>query len=153
MGGHPAIPPTQCLLLGGCFLRYDLTKWVKVTYLNDLSCGAAEPNGADRRPIVVVEDPQIQKLIQGLLGRSGYQAQAAAQDYCQTLLEGGSLPSVLITNQPSLFLAFAEELPLLYVAALPDPRLASMFRHCRVLRKPFHVSELVASVDQLIHTA
>ena len=124
-----------------------------MTYLSDLSRGAAEPVGADRRPIVVVEDPQIQKLIQGLLGRSGYQAQAAAQDYCQTLLEGGSLPSVLITNQPSLFLAFADELPLLYVAAMPDPRLAAMFRRCRVLRKPFQASELVASVDQLIHTA
>jgi hypothetical protein len=118
--------------------------------LSDLSCGAAQPLGADRRPIVVVEDPQIQKLIQGLLGRGGYQAQAAAQDYRQTLLEGGSLPSVLITNQPSLFLAFADELPLLYVAAMPDPRLASMFRRCRVLRKPFRASELVASVHQLI---
>jgi hypothetical protein len=102
---------------------------------------------------VVVEDPQIQKLIQGLLGRSGYHVQAAAQDYRRTLLEGGRLPSVLITNQPSLFLAFADELPLLYVAALPDPRLASMFRRCRVLRKPFQASELVASVDQLIHAA
>jgi hypothetical protein len=87
------------------------------------------------------------------LGRSGYHVQAAAQDYRRTLLEGGRLPSVLITNQPSLFLAFADELPLLYVAALPDPRLASMFRRCRVLRKPFQASELVASVDQLIHAA
>ena len=121
--------------------------------LSDLSYGAVEPVEplrTQRRPIVVVEDPQIQKLIQGLLGRSGYQAQAAAQDYRQTLLEGGSLPSVLITNQPSLFLAFADELPLLYVAAMPDPQLASMFRHCRVLRKPFHASDLVASVDQLM---
>ena len=121
--------------------------------MSDLSCGSAEPLRAESGPIVVVEDPQIQKLIQGLLGRSGYHAQAAEQDYRRTLLEGGRLPSVLITNQPSLFLAFADELPLLYLAAMPDPQLASMFRRCRVLRKPFHAAELLASVDQLIHAA
>lgn len=124
-----------------------------MTYLSDLLCGTAEPLRAETCSIVVVEDPQIQKLIQGLLGRSGYHAQAAAQDYRRTLLEGGNLPSVLITNQPSLFLAFADELPLLYVAAMPDLRLAAMFRRCRVLRKPFHTAELVASVDRLIHAA
>ena len=126
-----------------------------MSYLSssDLSCGAVEPQSADSRPIVVVEDPQIQKLIQGLLSRSGYCVQAAARDYRKTLLDGGSLPSVLITNQPSLFLAFADVLPLLYVAATPDLVLASLFRRCRVLRKPFQAEDLVTSVDQLLHAA
>jgi hypothetical protein len=122
-----------------------------VNYLSDLSCAAVEPPGAVNRTIVVVEDPQIQRLIQGLLGRSGLQACIAERNYRQRLLEGSPLPGVLITNQPSLFLAFADEVPLLYIAAMPDTQLASMFRRCRVLRKPFQASDLLASVDQLLN--
>jgi hypothetical protein len=56
---------------------------------------------------------------------------------------------LVITNAPGLFLAFAEWLPLLYLAACPDFDLAARFRTCRVLQKPFHPTDLLEAVRRL----
>ena len=60
---------------------------------------------------------------------------------------------LIITNSPKDFLRFADHVPLLYIAAAPDPELASRFLWCRVLQKPFHPDQLVAAVRDLTAVA
>ncbi|MCU1233213.1 MAG: response regulator receiver protein [Candidatus Solibacter sp.] len=57
---------------------------------------------------------------------------------------------LLITNVPARFTEFADRVPLLYIAAFPDPNEVSPFRTCRVLRKPFHPEQLINCVEQLL---
>jgi hypothetical protein len=56
---------------------------------------------------------------------------------------------ILLTNQPAKFMEFAGHVPLLYLSSAPDSSIASAFRSCRVLRKPFHPKELIEAVDGL----
>ena len=56
---------------------------------------------------------------------------------------------LVITNAPSVFLPYSEKVRLVYIAACPDYTLASQFRTCRVLHKPFHPSELLEAVKEL----
>ena len=57
--------------------------------------------------------------------------------------------SLVITNAPGIFLQFADSLALIYIAACPDHAMASRFRKCRVLQKPFHPAQLLEAVDVL----
>ena len=57
--------------------------------------------------------------------------------------------ALVITNTPSLFTAFAERVPILYLAAMPDMVLAARFRTCRALRKPFHPRQFLEAVEEL----
>jgi hypothetical protein len=54
-----------------------------------------------------------------------------------------------LTNIPREFLAFSGRIPLLYLAAAPDPELAARFQSCRMVRKPFHAGELIEALDEL----
>jgi hypothetical protein len=72
--------------------------------------------------------------------------------HASELLRAGSVTAnVVITNQPEAFLPLASTLPLLYIAANPDPELASQFPTCRVLRKPFRNDDLLEAVEELAH--
>jgi hypothetical protein len=101
-------------------------------------------------PIVVVEDPFIQKYLRTMLARHGFQVVGSdARTAIRTLQSAPEPMGVVITNSPLDFLPFADTVRLLYMAAAPDPELASCFSHCRVVKKPFHPDELVALVNDL----
>jgi DNA-binding response OmpR family regulator len=101
--------------------------------------------------IVVVEDPFVRNFLRAVLVRRGYrvlpgdvrQGLAALRDSSQKV-------QLLITNVPAAFTEFADLVPLLYLAALPDPSLALPYRKSRVLSKPFHPDELLALVQELL---
>lgn len=100
--------------------------------------------------VLVVEDPLIQRFVSGVLKREGHQVvEAKAEESLRILRAGDGDIAVLITNQPLNFLEFAETLPVVYIAALPDPTLALRFSRCRILRKPFPPSDLVECVAEL----
>jgi len=99
---------------------------------------------------LIVDDPIIRRFVGGILKREGYTvAEAELEEALRTLRDAPGAVSLLITNGPAHFLEFAESLPLIYVAAFPDPALASRFRHCRTLRKPFCPGDLVLCAAEL----
>ena len=100
--------------------------------------------------ILVVEDPLVRKLIAGILTREGYRvAEDETPRAVERLQDEPQSFGLLITNKPASFLDFAETIPLIYVAAAPDPELARRFRHCAVLSKPFHPRRLVELTREL----
>lgn len=106
--------------------------------------------GSCARSILVVEAPIVQKFLRTVLEQEGYEAIEAGPHSALDLMST-SRPGVglVITNAPGIFLAFAEWMPLLYLAACPDFDLAARFRTCRVLQKPFHPADLVEAVRRL----
>lgn len=100
--------------------------------------------------VLVVEDPFVRVYLRTLLTRHGYAVVGAEPQHGIDLITSGELkPDVLITNTPNLFDRFAQEIPVLYLAACPDPDLAARFRSCRVLQKPFHPDRCLAAVEEL----
>jgi DNA-binding NtrC family response regulator len=100
--------------------------------------------------IVVVEDPFIQRYLSDLLTRHGYRVMRSdAGAVAGKLRSAVDQIDLVITNSPREFLAFADSLPILYIAAAPDLELASRFSCCQVLRKPFHPDQLLASIKDL----
>ncbi len=101
--------------------------------------------------IVVVEDPFVAGFLRNVLQRKGYHViPAEAGDGLNLLRSAENGVSLLITNLPAAFTEFAESVPLLYLAANPDPTVSSPFRASRVLRKPFHPKQLLMCVEQLL---
>jgi two-component SAPR family response regulator len=100
--------------------------------------------------IVVVEDPYIRKYLRDVLTRQGYRVVGSETHVATEMLQlGTEQVDLVITNSPIDFLAFADTVPLLYIAGAPDFDLASRFLCCRVLKKPFHPEHLVAAVRDL----
>ena len=101
--------------------------------------------------IVIVEDPMVGQFLRMLLQRQGYRVITAAdaEEGTSLLLGSEGRVGLLITNTPVRFAAFGEQVPLLYLAAFPDPKLAQSFRYSRALSKPFAPEELVACARQL----
>ncbi|HUA62924.1 MAG TPA: hypothetical protein VML19_29480 [Verrucomicrobiae bacterium] len=126
-------------------------QWIIITEYSNSDIGPAMGWTCPGPSILVVEDPLVGKLVHSVLRRSGYAAHAASFAEAFDLLNGGaSLVSLLITNRPEVFLQFAERCRLLYMAACPDHDLASRFRCCQVLHKPFHPAELLNAVKMLL---
>ena len=70
------------------------------------------------------------------------------------LMESGELrPRVLITNDPDTFLGFADEVPVVYLAAAPDPARVVRFRASRMVRKPFEAQQLLQALSELTASA
>ena len=100
--------------------------------------------------LVIVEEAQISRLVRTVLEKRGYAVILANPVEAAAMLRAPeSKIGVLLTNTPGIFLEFAEKTPLLYLSSSPDPRLASAFRACRVVRKPFVPSELAEAVGEL----
>jgi CheY-like chemotaxis protein len=105
---------------------------------------------AAQPPLVVVEDPLISNLVRTLLRRQNYPVTASGITEALALLRRPeSFQGILITNNPSLFIDFAENLRLLYLSSVPDPLLEGLFPRCRVVRKPFAPSDLIQAVQDL----
>ena len=101
--------------------------------------------------IVVVEDPFVRNFLRTVLERQGYKVLSGGVRHGLAALRDGSQEvQLLITNVPAAFTEFAGRVPLLYMAALPDPSLASQYRNRRALSKPFHPHDLLASVQELL---
>jgi DNA-binding response OmpR family regulator len=99
---------------------------------------------------LIVEDPMIRRLVGGILKREGYAViEAELEEALRTLRDAPGTVSLLVTNVPGDFFEFAETLPVIYVAAFPDPALAGRFRHCRALRKPFRPGDLALCAAEL----
>jgi|SRR5580698_7634841 hypothetical protein len=100
--------------------------------------------------VLVAEDPFISNFVRTVLQRQGHKVVTGEAGHATQLMKEGSItPDVVITNRPEAFLAFANNLRLIYIAANPDPELALPFLNSRVLRKPFRNEDLLAAVEQL----
>jgi hypothetical protein len=100
--------------------------------------------------ILVAEDPFINHFLRTVLQRRGYQVVTTDHHQGSDLMRTGQVKAdVIITNKPEMFLPFGEDLPMLYIAANPDPEVALCFHSCRVLRKPFRYEDLLQLVDEL----
>jgi hypothetical protein len=100
--------------------------------------------------ILVSEDPLVSTFLRAILQRHGHQVIFGDAGYAGNLLrEGISGIDLVITNAPWDFLPFAATLPILYIAANPDEKLAACFAHCQTLRKPFRNEDLLDAVEEL----
>ena len=101
--------------------------------------------------ILVVEDPFVRSFLRTVLERHGYKVLPGdVRHGLAALRDRNQEVRLLITNVPAAFTEFASRVPLLYLAALPDPSLASRYRNSRVLSKPFHPGDLLALVQELL---
>ena len=75
---------------------------------------------------------------------------AEPNDAVEALRSGTLVPDLLVTNRPHLFTYEAHDIPLLYIAAFPDPREVSGFRRSHMLRKPFRPEQLVSAIGSLL---
>lgn len=100
--------------------------------------------------VAVIEDPFIRKLLRDILTRHGYRVvEYSAQRAVEHLRAGSEHVNLVITNAPAELLPVAQEVPLLYLAAAPDPDLAACFPACRCVRKPFQSEHLLSAVREL----
>jgi len=100
--------------------------------------------------VAIAEDPFIRRYVRVLLTKHGFQTVEKDTPVARRLMESGELrPDVLITNDPGSFAGFAAVLPVLYIAAAPDPAVVARFRSSRTLRKPFEAAQLLKAVSEL----
>ena len=57
---------------------------------------------------------------------------------------------LLITNTPATFAEFGQMVPLLYLAAFPDPEAAADFERWLALSKPFQTTQLLVQAGCLL---
>src|SRR6266496_4452894 len=93
------------------------------------------------RQIVVVEDVFVRSFLRAALERMGHHVRCATPAEAVRLLESGAI-DLLVTNTPGEFSQFGATVPLLYIAAFPDPVAAAAFQRWLPLRKPFPAAEL-----------
>jgi DNA-binding response OmpR family regulator len=101
--------------------------------------------------ILVVEDAFVRSFLRAALERLGHEVICAQAEEALAQLRKGEI-DLLVTNKPAEFAEFGEAVPLIYVAAFPDPSAAVAFRRWLPLRKPFQAAELTAAVERLLGT-
>jgi DNA-binding response OmpR family regulator len=101
--------------------------------------------------VLVVEDPLVGRLVDGILTRGGFEVvQADPQGALELMQDPSEKFSLVVTNTPDLFLNRASEFALLYLAASPDPQWIVRCPRCRALAKPFHPKDLLALALELV---
>jgi CheY-like chemotaxis protein len=101
--------------------------------------------------VLLVEDPFVRGFLKFILRREGYDVLDAPADRALELIERNpSAICLIVTNSPAVFLPVCGRLPLIYLAAAPDPLLAAFFPRCRCLRKPFQPEDFVDAVHALL---
>jgi CheY-like chemotaxis protein len=117
------------------------------------SPSGAEPfrtAGQTPTTILVAEDPFINTFLRTVLQRRGHKVVTSDPAQGSDLMRTGEVKAdLVITNKPEAFLPFAEQLPILYIAATPDPARVECFHACRMLRKPFRSEDLLEAVEEL----
>lgn len=99
--------------------------------------------------ILVVEDPAICSYLCAVLKRQGYLTSHADGDQALAMIRRDGEPDLLITDEPAMFLEFANALSVLYTASCPDLDVAEKFFACQVLIKPFRQADLLGAVKTL----
>jgi len=101
--------------------------------------------------IAVTEDPFIRKFLGDVLKRRGYRVVGADSARALEMIRSGDeTVDLVITNTPVAFASVAEQVPMLYIAALPDPDMGSRFTSFRSLKKPFLPEQLLEAVEELV---
>ena len=101
--------------------------------------------------VLVVEDPLVRRLIEGIFVRAGFAVTQAEPQRALALLDDTQRHfELLITNVPELFADRGFDLPVLYIAASPDPQWLLKFPLCRALQKPFHPRQLLDLAHELL---
>ena len=123
-----------------------------VTYQHEAP-GKVVPPGEHEGAIVVIEDPFIRKYLRDLLARYGFRVIGSDVAAATGMLRSGSEQvDLIITNKPAEFLEYWDQVPVLYLSAMPDPELAAQFLYCRTVNKPFRPEQLVEAVRDLTAT-
>ena len=100
--------------------------------------------------ILVVEAAYVSDFLRTLLVRRGYAVVCASpHTACELLRSQPTNVDVLITNNPREFADFPD-VPLLYMAACPDPAAIDGFRRSLKLTKPFQPRQLFDCLNQLL---
>ena len=87
-----------------------------------------------------------------MLQRRGHEVTISDPERAGQMLGAGTIRAhIVITNRPEPFRPLAKTLPILYIAANPDPEVARDFPVCRILRKPFRNEDLLDAVEELAH--
>jgi hypothetical protein len=103
------------------------------------------------RQILVVEDAFVSNLLRAILQRAGHCVTCESAAEASGRLRSGNV-DLLITNTPATFAEFGRTVPLLYLAAFPNPEAAADFERWLALRKPFQTTELLAQTGRLLGT-
>jgi len=108
----------------------------------------------DSGRVLIVEDPLVRRLIEGILVRDGFAVKQAESQCALGLLDDPQHRfALLITNEPQLFADRGLDLPVLYVAASPDPQWLLKFPRCRALQKPFRPRQLLDLAHELVEAS
>jgi hypothetical protein len=100
--------------------------------------------------VLVVEDSFVGSFLRTALTQKGYEVVCAkAAEAIAILRDPKRSVGLLITNAPACFEGFPE-VPMLYIAALPEAERMTPFHNCRALRKPFYPAQLFASIQELL---
>jgi len=101
--------------------------------------------------ITVTEDPYIRRFLADVLKRRGYKVIGADPTHTIEMIRSGDeTVDLVITNTPVEFASVADKVPMLYIAAIPDPDMGSRFPSFRALKKPFLPEQLFTAVKELI---
>jgi DNA-binding response OmpR family regulator len=99
--------------------------------------------------VVVVEEQFVSEFLRSVLSKRGYRVICTNSNRARAMLRQGPEPAtVLITNKPLEFVA-TPEVPILYVAACPDPEVIRGFGRALALSKPFHPRDLLECLRKL----
>jgi DNA-binding response OmpR family regulator len=110
----------------------------------------AAPSVRGRATILVVEEQFVSEFLRSALTHQGYKVICATAGVARAILRRDrESVKLLVTNTPLEFAAFPD-LPVLYLAACPDPAQIDPFADSLALAKPFHPRRLFECVAQLI---
>jgi CheY-like chemotaxis protein len=104
----------------------------------------------DPHTLVIVEDPMIANLIRTVLRRENFTVVITVTANAISMVrQPERFNGVLVTNTPEDFLELTDTVRLLYLSGAPNPEIQNLFRRCRVVRKPFSPSEILAALKEL----
>ena len=104
--------------------------------------------------VLVCENPLIEKYLAMVLRRIGQEVMILEVSRAIQMVKSGEQKfSLLITNKPADFQQVAEDLPVLYLSASPDPSFTAAFPRLRILQKPFSNGDLISAVNEMASAA
>jgi DNA-binding response OmpR family regulator len=99
--------------------------------------------------VLVVEEQFVSEFLRSVLSKRGYRVVCAGFERAKSILRQGPEPvDLVITNKPLEFVA-TPDVPILYVAACPDPEMIRGFGRALALSKPFHPRDLLECLRRL----
>jgi hypothetical protein len=100
--------------------------------------------------VLIVEEQFVSDFLRSVLTKCGYRVICTNFDHARCILcEDTESIALIITNKPLEF-ASTPDVPLLYVAACPDPDVIRGFLRALYLAKPFHPRDLLDCMQKLI---